>query len=242
MGCVTIWQLVVRLGASQSRTTTTDYQNWNDANIGNASGIDTSGLEGDFHTSSSYGGFGADLTTYSQSVNDVNGITGLNRQAWIASSSGSGNSGSVPAGSVMSAGFFSINVPVPSTLTPSPGVSGTLARYMQSLLPNYFGGSAVSSNSNFVKADAYVDVLGQWQFAYDPNSTGAKHAFADDAGRLRLARANPDLTETASQGFHYFKRDAWGRVIEIGVLVGVANTSLETYADWAREADFDQQL
>jgi hypothetical protein len=236
------------LAASQSRVTTTDYQDWNDADLGAAVGIDSAALQSDFNTSTNSGGFGANLTTYSQSVKDVNGLSGVNRQAWIATSAAanknkksSAKSG-LSSGEVLSGGMFSLNVPVPSTLTPSPGVSGTLARYMQSLLPNYFAGNALSGTGNFVNTEAYVDVLGQWRFGYDPNSTGSKHVFADDAGRPRLTRANPDLTDTTSQGFEYKKRDAWGRVIEIGVLIGVANANLETYADWVRQADFDQQL
>jgi hypothetical protein len=203
------------LAASQARVTTTDYQNWNDASLSSAVDINTSALQSDFNTSSSYGGFGANLTTYRQSVKDVSGLSGVNRQAWIASSAGSKAVGS---GEVLSGGMFSLNVPVPSSLSPAPGVSGTLARYMQSLLPNYFAGSTVSSPGNFVNTDTYVDLLGQWRFGYDPNSTGAKHAFYDDAGRLRLARTNPDMTDTTSQGFEYRKFDAWGRVIETGVL------------------------
>jgi hypothetical protein len=43
-------------GAIQSRTLTSDYQDWNDASFGAASGIVPAGLESAFNTSSSSGG------------------------------------------------------------------------------------------------------------------------------------------------------------------------------------------
>src|SRR6185295_6611183 len=106
------------LAASQSRITTTDYQNWNDANLSSAVNI-TSDLQSDFNTSSSDGGFGANLTTYRQSVEDVNGLTGVNRQAWTASSAaGKKNKtasvkSTASSGEVLSSATFYLNTDVP---------------------------------------------------------------------------------------------------------------------------------
>jgi hypothetical protein len=130
--------------------------------------------------------------------------------------------------------------PLPSSLTPPPGVSGPLSAITQKLLGNYFGGGG--TQGQFVRSAAAVDVLGQWGFAYDPNLKGASHRFEDDAGRVRFLRADPNPGEKTSQGFRYVKYDQWSRVVELGVLVNVAKGSLAEYAAWAREADLDAQL
>jgi len=77
------------LGASQSRVVASNYQNWDEAGLGTASGIDAAGLENLFHTTSSYGGFGPSLPRYEQDIRDVRGSTGLSRKAWQTTSSGS---------------------------------------------------------------------------------------------------------------------------------------------------------
>ena len=71
--------------------------------------------------------------------------------------------------------------------------------------PQLFRGTADRFAGNFQAASASVDPLGQWSFATDPDLTGATHVLRDDAGRLRFWRANPDMSDTASQGFRYAK-------------------------------------
>ena len=70
------------MGAAQSRTVTSDYQNWSDAGLSAASGINTATLQSEFNTTTSYGGFGASLTTFGQRISDPAGVTSLSRQAW----------------------------------------------------------------------------------------------------------------------------------------------------------------
>jgi hypothetical protein len=221
------------LGAAQSRVVTSDYQNWQDARIGTASGIDASGLETLFYTTSRYGGFGPSLTRYEQDIRDVRGSTGLSRKAWQTAPDA--------VSAVWSGKSLAYNSALPSTLTPPPGVSGAMSRISQRLLGNYFGG-AIEGQGGFARTAAAVDVLGQWEFSYDPNLSGSSHVFRDDAGRVRFFRANADLSNQTSQGFRYIKYDPWGRVSEVGVLVNVAKSAFADYAAWAREADLDQQL
>jgi hypothetical protein len=78
--------------------------------------------------------------------------------------------------------------------------------------------------------------------AYDPNLAGSAHVFRDDLQRVRFFRNNADLDNMTSQGFRYIKYDAWGRIAEVGVLLNVAKSSFADYAQWARQADLDQQL
>lgn len=224
------------LDASQSRVVASDYQNWNEAGLGTASGIDAAGLENLFHTRSSYGGFGPSLTRYEQNIRDVRDSTRLSRKAWQTASSGPD-----PVSAVWSGRSLAYNSTLPSTLIPPPGVSGTLSLISQKLLGNYFAG-AIEGQGGFVRTDAAVDVLGQWHFSYDPNLSGSSHVFRDDTGRVRFFRANPDLTNSVSQGFRYFRYDQWGRPTEFGVLLNVAKSTLADYGGWAREADLDAQL
>jgi hypothetical protein len=203
------------MGAPQGRVVATDYQNWNDAGIGNASGIAGAGLESAFNTSSSYSGFAADLTTFTQKVKDTRGITGLTRQAW---------QGSQSTGALWSGRMVSFDQALPSNVTPPQGVEGPMSATRQRLLGNYFAGD-IAGQGGFSRTEADVDVLGQWGFAYDPNLAGSAHVFRDDQERVRFFRANAELSSTTSQGFRYIKYDAWGRVQEVGVLLNVAKTS-----------------
>src|SRR5215212_215386 len=116
-----------------------------------------------------------------------------------------------------------------------------MSRISQRLLGNYFAG-AIEGQGGFIRTEAAVDVLGQWDFSYDPNLAGSSHVFRDDAGRVRFFRGNADLGDQTSQGFRYIKYDQWSRPSEFGVLLNVAKSSLADYAEWAREADLDAQL
>jgi hypothetical protein len=218
------------LAASQRRTVNSDYQNWSEASLGTASGIDIAALQNTFNTNSGSEGFGSNLTRFTQGVIDTGGVTDLSRQAWQAT-------GSETVSNLWSGRNRSFNSPVPSSLTPPTGVSGPVAAVSQRLLGNYFSGQ-----SGFARTAIESDVLAQWVFAYDPNLAGASHVFRDDAGRVRLFRANPDLTNMTSQGFRYMKYDQWSRVTEVGVLLNVAKSSFDDYASWARQADIDSQL
>ncbi|HKG75112.1 MAG TPA: hypothetical protein VKA79_12780, partial [Aestuariivirgaceae bacterium] len=221
------------LGASQTRVVTRDYQNWQDAGIGTASGIDASALENLFRTTSSYGGFGPSLTRYEQDISDVRGSTGLSRKAWQTASDA--------VSDVWSGRSLAYNSTLPANLTPPPGVSGAMSRISQRLLGNYFAG-VIEGQGGFIRTEAAVDVLGQWDFSYDPNLSGSSHVFRDDASRVRFFRSAPDLANSVSQGFRYIKYDQWSRPSEFGVLLNVAKSSLADYGEWAREADLDQQL
>jgi RHS repeat-associated protein len=219
-------------GASQSRLLTSDDQNWDDASLGTASGIADAGLGTEFNTSSRYGGFGADLTVFAQKVRDRSGLTGLSRQAWQTAGT---------AEALWSAKMVSFDQSLPASFTPPDGMSGPMSRIRQRLLGNYFAGD-IEGQSGFSRLEAEVDRLGQWALGYDPNRAGAAHVFRDDAGRVRFFRNNADLGSRTSQGFRYIKYDQWNRVTEMGVLVNVVKSSFQDYADWARQADLDQQL
>jgi hypothetical protein len=222
------------MSASQSRVVNSDYQDWNDAGIGAASGADTAGLESDFNTTSRYGGFGATLTTFAQEVKDTRRLSGLSRQAWQAT-------GSQTTEAVWSAKMASFDQTLPSTLTPPQGVTGEMSAIRQRLLGNYFAGS-IAGQSGFSRTEVDSDLLGQWTFGYDPNLAGASHVFRDDRGRVRFFRVNAELSNKTSQGFRYLKYDQWSRVTEVGVLLNVAMSSFDDYAQWARQADLDEQL
>ena len=222
------------MGAPQGRIVASDYQNWNDAGLGSASGIAGAGLESIFNTTSSYVGFGADLTTFTQGVRDARGVTSLSRQAWQAS-------GSQTTEALWSGRMVSFDQALPSNLTPPTGVGGAMSSVRQRQLGNYFAGE-ITGQSGFNRTEAEVDVLGQWGFGYDPNLAGSAHVFRDDRGRVRFFRSNADLSNKTSQGFRYLKYDAWGRLIEMGVLLNVAESSFADYAAWARQADLDEQL
>jgi hypothetical protein len=210
-----------------------DYQNWNEAGLGTASGIDASGLDNLFHTTSRYAGFGPSLTRYEQDIRDVRDSTGLSRKAWQTASD--------PVSDVWSGRSLAYNSTLPANLTPPPGVPAAMSRITQRFLGNYFAAGTMGQG-NFIRSSVQADVLSQWAFGYDPNLAGTAHVFRDDAGRVRFFRGNADLSEQTSQGFRYIKYDQWSRVIEVGVLVGVAKSSFADYADWAREADLDAQL
>jgi hypothetical protein len=230
------------MGAAQSRTVTSDYQNWSDAGLSAASGINTATLQSEFNTTTSYGGFGASLTTFGQRISDPAGVTSLSRQAWQDANAAPASAPASKAettSDLWSGRNAAFDSALPSTLVPPPGVSGTMSAVSQRLLGNYFRGG---EQSGFIRSKVAVDVLGQWGFAYDPNLEGSSHLFRDDAGRVRFLRANPDLSNVASQGFRYVKYDQWSRPIEFGVLLNVAKRSLEDYAQWARQADLDMQL
>jgi RHS repeat-associated protein len=222
------------LGASQSRVVTSDYQNWQDAGVGTASGMAQASLETAFTLSDSYAGFGASLTRYRQRIKDTERLSQLSRQAWQESSSGA-------IQNLWSARKVGFETALPSTLTPPQGFTGEAAAISQRLLGNYFS-AGTSGQGNFIRSSVKTDVLSQWAFDYDPNLAGTAHVFHDDAGRVRFFRGNADLSDEASQGFRYIKYDQWSRVIEVGVLVAVAKSSFADYAQWAREADLDQQL
>ncbi len=194
------------LGASQTRVVTSDYQNWQDAGVGTASGIDASALKNFFQTTSSYGGFGPSLTRYEQDIRDVRGSTGLSRKAWQTASDA--------VSDVWAGRSLAYNRVLPANLTPPPGVSGAMSRISQRLLGNYFAG-AMEGQGGFIRTEASVDVLGQWHFRYDPNLAGSSHVFRDDAGRVRFFRGNADLSNETSQGFRYIKYDQWSRPSEV---------------------------
>jgi hypothetical protein len=222
------------LGAPQSRAVDSDYQDWSDAGIGSSSGIDAGGLESAFTTTSTSAGFGGELTTFAQEIMDTRGVSALSRQAWQAA-------GSQNTDALWSGRMASFNSNLPPSLTPPQGVSGPITAIRQRLLGNYFAGD-IAGQSGFSRTEALSDVLGQWTFDYDPNLAGSAHMFRDDLGRVRFFRANADLSSKTSQGFRYVKYDAWGRVAEVGVLLNVAKSAFEDYAQWARQADLDQQL
>jgi len=160
------------LAASQSRSVNSDYQNWSEASLGTASGIDTAALQNVFNTKSRYEGFGSNLTRFTQAVMDTSAVTGLSRRAWQAT-------GSQTVSNLWSGRALSFNSPVPSSLTPPTGVSGPVKTISQRLLGNYFSGQ-----SGFARTTVESDVLAQWAFGYDPNLAGASHVFRDDAGRV----------------------------------------------------------
>jgi hypothetical protein len=222
------------MGAPQTRLQSDDYQNWSDADIGSASGVAGAGLENMFNTQSSSFGFSTNLTAYTQKILDTRGASGLSRQAWQAT--GSQTTESVWAGKMVSFGQT-----LPSNLVPPQGVEGSMSAIRQRLLGNYFAGDIVGQ-SGFSRTEVLSDVLGQWTFGYDPNLAGSAHVFRDDLGRTRFFRNNGDLSSMTSQGFRYIKYDAWGRVAEVGVLLNVAKSSFSDYAQWARQADLDEQL
>jgi hypothetical protein len=225
---------VLGMGGPQSRVLSADYQNWNDAGLGSASGIAGAGLEGLFNTNSSSTGFSANLTTYAQQIIDTRRLSGLSRQAWQAT-------GSQTTDSVWAGNMVNFDQKLPSNLAPPQGVEGQMSAIRQRLLGNYFAGD-IEGQSGFTRTDVLNDILGQWSFGYDPNLAGSAHVFRDDFERVRFFRNNADLDNMKSQGFRYIKYDAWGRVAEVGVLLNVAKSSFADYAQWARQADLDQQL
>jgi hypothetical protein len=138
-------------GAGQSRLMTSDNQNWSDASLGLASGIASAGLETEFNTSSSSGGFGANMTTFTQAVVDSRALTRLSRRAW-----------QVPEESITalwSGRQASFNSDLPSSLSPPVGVSGPVTAISQRLLGNYFTGGA--GQQAFARSAIAVDRLGQ---------------------------------------------------------------------------------
>jgi hypothetical protein len=95
------------LAASQSRSVNSDYQNWSEAGLGTASGVDTAALRNDFNTKSRYEGFGSNLTRFTQRVADTGAVTGLSRHAWQAT-------GSQTVSDLWSGRQVSFNSPIPN--------------------------------------------------------------------------------------------------------------------------------